>query len=203
MPLKPQTLASLLALTLFSGLSQASTFINPTPSFLMLSITQVFQFGNSLNVGLGISGLGKSSAPSLGAYDVDLTFDTDQLAFKGAVFGDAELGSQLDLFSFGGNLSSVELTTPGRVNLFELSLDTVEDINTLQADSFSLATLSFDVLNYGTSELTLSGNVLSDAHGNELVAFGMSVPVTTVPLPPAILMMVSGLLGLGFASKAR
>lgn len=200
---KIHRLCSLMALLMFAGLSQASVFVNPTPSFLILSISQITQTGDSVDVGIGISGLGAGGSPSLGAYDLDLRFDANQLAFTGAVFGDTLLGNQLDLFDFGANPRSAELSAAGTVNLFELSLDAAADLNALQADSFTLATVSFKVLNAGTGELTLIGNALSDADANPLSAVDMSVSITTVPLPSAIFPMAFGLLGLGVAGKAR
>jgi hypothetical protein len=191
------------AFWLYAGSSQASTFVNPGFSLTMVSISDITQIGNSVNVQIGISGLGGNLAPSLGAYDLDLSFDPSHLAFTGAVFGDALLGNQLDLFNFGGNLSGADLTDPGTVNFYEVSFDSVADLNDLQVNSFTLATLSFDVLDFGTSDLTLSVNAFGDAEGNDLPVTTLSTSVTTVPLPSAIFLMASGLMGLGFAGKPR
>jgi hypothetical protein len=191
------------AFWLYAGSSQASTFVNPGFSLTMVSISDITQIGNSVNVQIGISGLGGNLAPSLGAYDLDLSFDPSHLAFTGAEFGDALLGNQLDLFNFGGNLSGADLTDPGTVNFYEVSFDSVTDLNDLQVNSFTLATLSFDVLDFGTSDLTLSVNAFGDAEGNDLPVTTLSTSVTTVPLPSAIFLMASGLMGLGFAVKPR
>jgi hypothetical protein len=191
------------AFWLYAGSSQASTFVNPGFSLTMVSISDITQIGNSVNVKIGVSGLGGNLAPSLGAYDLDLSFDPSHLAFTGAEFGDALLGNQLDLFNFGGNLSGADLTDPGTVNFYEVSFDSVTDLNDLQVNSFTLATLSFDVLDFGTSDLTLSVNAFGDAEGNDLPVTTLSTSVTTVPLPSAIFLMASGLMGLGFAVKPR
>lgn len=191
------------AFWLYAGSSQASTFVNPGFSLTMVSISDITQIGNSVNVKIGVSGLGGNLAPSLGAYDLDLSFDPSHLAFTGAEFGDALLGNQLDLFNFGGNLSGADLTDPGTVNFYEVSFDSVADLNDLQVNSFTLATLSFDVLDFGTSDLTLSVNAFGDAEGNDLPVTTLSTSVTTVPLPSAIFLMASGLMGLGFAGKPR
>jgi hypothetical protein len=191
------------AFWLYAGSSQASTFVNPGFSLTMVSISDITQIGNSVNVQIGVSGLGGNLAPSLGAYDLDLSFDPSHLAFTGAEFGDALLGNQLDLFNFGGNLSGADLTDPGTVNFYEVSFDSVTDLNDLQVNSFTLATLSFDVLDFGTSDLTLSVNAFGDAEGNDLPVTTLSTSVTTVPLPSAIFLMASGLMGLGFAGKPR
>jgi hypothetical protein len=186
---------------LFVGSTHASIFINPGISFTMVSISDVAQAGSSVNVKISISGLGQASSPSLGAYDLDLGFDAGYLAFSGAVWGDALLGNQLDLFNVGGNPSGAELVAPGIINLYELSFDSVADLNSLQADGFTLATVSFDVLKAGSSQLTLSANAFADAEGNDLAVITLSAPVTTVPLPPAMLLMLSGLLGLGLVGS--
>ncbi|MDP3334953.1 MAG: cohesin domain-containing protein [Methylococcaceae bacterium] len=192
-------LATLLMLTGITQASVASTF-NPTSLFL--SITRISQTGNSVNVDIGISGLASGAAPSLSGYDVNLSFDPSYLSFTGVVFGDAALGNQLDLASLGST-TIFELAGAGIVNLFELSGDTVEDLNTLQADSFNLATVTFDVLNAGTSLLQLDLNALVDAGGNTLSAITLSAPVTTVPLPSAFLLMAPALAGLMCAGKRR
>lgn len=192
-------LATLLMLT---GITQASVVSTFNPTSLFLSITRISQTGNSVNVDIGISGLASGTAPSLSGYDINLSFDPSYLSFAAVAFGDAVLGNQLDLASLG--LTTIaELTGVGIVNLFELSGDAAEALNTLQADSFNLATVTFDVLNAGTSLLQLNFNALADADGNALSAITLSAPVTTVPLPSAFLLMGPGLAGLMLAGKRR
>lgn len=195
-------LSLLAALLMLTGIAQASVVTNFNPANLFLSITRISQTGNSVNVDIGISGLASGAAPSLSGYDVNLSFDSTYLSFAGVVFGDATLGNQLDLASLGSATIS-ELAGIGLVNLFELSGDAAEDLNTLQADSFNLATVTFDVLNVGTSLLQLDFNALADADGNALSAVTLSAPVTTVPLPSAFLLMAPALAGLMCAGKRR
>lgn len=195
-------LSLLAALLMLTGITQASVVSTFNPTSLFLNITRISQTGNSVNVDIGISGLASGAAPSLSGYDVNLSFDPSYLSFTGVVFGDVALGNQLDLASLGST-TIAELTGVGIVNLFELSGDAAEALNTLQADSFNLATVTFDVLNAGTSLLQLDLNALADADGNTLSAITVSVPVTTVPLPSAFLLMGPGLAGLMFAGKRR
>jgi len=192
----------LAVLLMLTGIAQASVVTNFNPASLFLSITRISQTGNSVNVDIGISGLASGAAPSLSGYDVNLSFDSTYLSFAAVAFGDAVLGNQLDLASLGSTTIS-ELAGIGLVNLFELSGDTAEDLNTLQADSFNLATVTFDVLNVGTSLLQLDLNALADADGNALSAVTLSAPVTTVPLPSAFLLMAPALAGLMCAGKRR
>jgi len=195
-------LSLLAALLMLTGITQASVVSTFNPTSLFLSITRISQTGNSVNVDIGISGLASGAAPSLGGYDVNLSFDSTYLSFAGVAFGDAVLGNQLDLASLGST-TIAELTGIGIVNLFELSGDAAEDLNTLQAPGFNLATVTFDVLNAGTSLLQLDLNALADADGNTLSAITVSVPVTTVPLPSAFLLMAPSLAGLMCAGKRR
>lgn len=115
--------------------------------------------GTTAAVDLVISGLGAGTAPSLAAFDVDVTFDPAVLSFVSAAFG-----VQLDILGLG----SIQAATPGvgTVNLFELSLDSPEDLNNLQDSSFVLASLTFGALSPGTSPLILHVNALGDAFGD-------------------------------------
>ena len=159
-----------------------------------LGINPVAQSGNSIDIGIVISGLDAGVAPSLSTYDLDLHFDPSQLFFASAVFGDSVLGNQLDLFNSGSNLETAEITSPGVLNLFELSLDSSADLNTFQADSFTLTTLTFNILNADTRELNIDINALGDTDGSPLSNVTVTTAtITTVPLPPAFFMMFSGL----------
>lgn len=167
--------------------AQAITIsLNPTSPITTVS--------SSFDVALVISGLGSGTAPSLGAFDLDVGYDSVVLGFSNVVFG-----NQLDLFSLGS--LTFFSSGAGSVNLYQLSLDDLNDLNTLQADSFTLATLSFNALSAGVSPLSISLNAISDADGNALAIdsiVGDSVTVNanpntgSVPEPAAWM-----LLGLG------
>lgn len=144
---------------------------------------QTIGLGSQANVALQISGLGASAAPSLGAYDVTISFNPLVLQFANLNFGDPVLGDQLDLFGLG-NIQSISTTT-NSVEIFELSLDSIDDLNALQAANFTLATLIFNATGVGTSPLNITVNALSDAYGDALGA-GIrngSVAVSAVPEP--------------------
>ena len=141
--------------------------------------------GSQVNVALTISGLGSGTAPSLSTFDVDIVFDEGILSFASATFGDPVLGDQLDLSLFG-NISSIDATLPGIVNLFELSLDPVSTLNSLQAGNFTLATLTFKTLRVGTSPLGIV-STLGDANGDPLIPNTIqNGSATVVPEPAAI-----------------
>ncbi len=158
-----------------------------------LSLVPITQTASSLSVGVSISGLGNATAPSLGAYDLDLLFDRDHLSYVGAVFGDPVSGNELDPLDLGLNPSAAALAGAGRLNLFELSLESATELKELQADSFILAVLNFDFLIAGSSQLSLNVNALSDANGDPLQAVAAPIAVTSVPLPPAFVTMAAGL----------
>lgn len=177
---------------------------------ITLSIESDPQINNQLPVYLKIAGLGDGTAPSLGVFDVDILFDPVFLAFNNATFGDPLLGDQLDLFGLGS--SSWAIPDSDTVNLYELSFDEIDDLNGLQADSFTLATLTFDVVTSGSTTLTIGQiNALGDAEGKSLsdnysvvVSSPSSVEVIRnvmeVPLPSTVLLLAPGLLWLlGFA----
>lgn len=163
------------------------------------------QSGNSVDIDVVISGLGLDVAPSLSTYDLDILFDSNHLSFLSATFGDSVLGNQLDLFDFGLNDSGASLSSSiaDAVNIFEVSLDFAADLNDFQADSFTLATLTFDVLKADSSLLSYFVNDLGDADANFLSASLTMAIVTTVPVPATVWFFGSAIAGLGFSARRK
>lgn len=120
--------------------------------------------GDTAVVDLVISELGDVASPSLGTFEIDVSFDASFLALDAAdADGDSIIDSvtldptgQLDLWGLGGNPAGAELTSPGNLNLFDVSLDLPFDLEDSQAPAFTLATLTFDAIGPGTSRLTFS-----------------------------------------------
>ena len=160
----------------------------------ILPISQSVALGAQVTPDLEIVGLG--DPPSLGTFDVNIGFDPTILTFSNATFGDPSLGDQLDPTG-GGNTISFITPGVGTVELFELSLDSDTDLNSLQASGFVLASLTFNAIGVGTSPLTVSINALGDADGNSLSASiqsgSVNVPGTSVPEPRSVLLLGSGL----------
>lgn len=141
--------------TLFS-LSVISLVFQTPAIAITLEFTptnQTTDLGKQISVDLAISGLGDKTAPSLSAFDVDIAFDSNILAFNNAVFG-----NQLDF----GSSSITSAILSSDLNLVEVSLELPGDINPLQAADFLLATVTFDAIGVGTSDLTFNRVELLD-----------------------------------------
>jgi len=153
---------------------------------------QAVSVGSSVDVDIVIANLGDGVAPSVGAFDFEILFDDSILAFDTLTFGDPVLGDQIDLSGF--LFYDAFLTGPGVLDVYEISLDLEQDLNDLQAEKFVIATLTFDAIGLGDSDLTLIQDELVDAAGNALPAFAESGSITVIPAPGAALL---GLIGLG------
>ncbi len=162
----------------------------------------VVVIGNQVDVDVNISGLGVFSAPSLGAFDLDITFDTAILDPASVSFGDPILGDQLDIFGFGAN--PMGDSGSGPVNIFEISLDLTSDLDNFQEDSFTLATLTFDTIAVGTSQI---GATIFELVDSKFPANLLDASVTQgsvrvnpasapIPEPTTIFLLSTGLIGL-------
>ena len=130
-------------------------------------VTQNVSVGNQFEVDITISDLGNFQAPSVYTFDLDVSFDSSVIAFNDVTFGDPVLGDQLDVLF--GSFTGV-VPGSGNTNIFEISFDLPWVLDSFQPESFTLATLTFDAIEEGSSELDLEVNALGDA-------FGVSIPV--------------------------
>ena len=155
--------------------------------------------GGTLSVDVVASGLRDGSAPSIGTYDFNLQYDASLLSLTDVTFG-----SGLDVQGLG-SLQDWSVKALGLANVFELSLDPIDDLNQLQADTFRLVTLTFHADAIGATALTLLINAFGDAAGNALTPdiANAAVNVTPVPLPAAVWLLLSGLTTAGFVRRAR
>lgn len=161
--------------------------------------------GDALRLNIAVDGLNNQSAPSLGSYDLALNFNSDLLSLTSIQWGDSILGNQLDIAGFGSLQDAINTALDSHIhslNLFELSFDSANDLDQLQAGSFTLLSLLFATSNTGIANLDLQVNALSDAWGNALAADIINSSVTlgqnstNVPEPSSYLLMTLGLIGL-------
>ena len=159
--------------------------------------------GGTVSVDVVASDLAGGAAPSLGAYDLDLSFDPSLLSFSNISFG-----TGLSVTGVEG-IQGSDLGT-GVINPFEVSFEDTVDLNALQADAFTLFTITFNAASAGTSLLSLSVNALSSADTvtplTADVLNGASVTVTgapAVPLPAAGWLLISGLASTGLFGRRR
>lgn len=175
-------------LLLGAGAAQAAT-LSVSPA-----IQNVGPSGTA-QVAITVSGLTANGAPSLGVYDFTLTYDPSVISFSNVSYGDPGLGNQLALSapSFQASITG----TPGAAQIIESSLDAPATLDGGQADTFTLAILTFDAIAPGTTALNLTAVTLGDADANALAATLVGGSLTVVPLPAAAWLFASalGLLG--------
>jgi len=155
--------------------------------------------GSTVSATIRISDLAGGTAPSLGGFDLNLSFDAAVLSFSGLSYG-----TGLDVLGLG-SIQFSDTATAGLLNVGEISLDAESDLDTLQPGAFALFTVTFQAIAAGASGLNLQINSLADAAGLALSATtaGGSVGVAPVPLPAAAWLLFSGLAGLAGISRRR
>jgi hypothetical protein len=179
----------------FTTSSHAIPILSITPE------TQTISTGAPVLIDVNITELATGIA--LGAFDINIGFDSTLLSFTNVVFGDPLLLGidQLDPLSLGMSLP-LATTSSGLVNLIDISLYDPAILIAAQNSSFTLAILSFDTLVAGISPITLSINNLSNANATLIEASIQSGSVTitdqtspnSIPEPtPFWLLMLSGL----------
>lgn len=180
--------ASLALATLIAALScQAQADV----SLRLLPSSPVIGVGDHLEVGIGIVGLDSGSV--LAGYDIEIVHDPGLLSLSNVTFGDPVLGDQLGIESSPATTVSYSSSSPGRTRLLEVSQDRTALLEAQQADAFRLATLTFDALAAGRSQIALAINDLADAQGERLPGMAESAEIVVVPSPAAWLTLLSGL----------
>jgi hypothetical protein len=202
---------------LFKGLLAAlslvavqQVFAN-TITIAVVPAVQRIDPGLPLTVYLQISGLGNLTSPSVGTFDLNVAFDPTVLSFNAATFGGPILGDQLDPTGLGNTINFVNPGF-GIVELFDVSLDSSSQLNSLQPSSFILGGISFNTVGIGTSPLDLTVNSLGDSDGNPLSVQLQNGSVivgamSTVPepdfLPPIMVVVIMTLLCIGRLRSKR
>ena len=171
--------------------------VNADLNLTVIPLAQEVGIGDFVDVEVAISGLGNFAPDSLSLFDLAVGFDSSIIAFLGVLFGDPVLGDQLDLIR--GSLTQV-FVGAGVVNIAKESFNLPEALDTLQADSFTLATLTFEAVGLGTSPVSLSFLVLEDSSEDRLFPALEDGSVSVVPVPGAVML---GMLGLGMVGWVK
>lgn len=154
-------------------------------------IERTYQLGDTVNLGVWISGLDPASGDALGGFDLSVGYDGSVTDYQATRFGDTLADysfippSAVETSSNGVDLDGVALT-------FDLSG---------QPPAFELFTLQFLAADVGTSSLTFGSVLLSDALGDELVSgtysatLNVVAPPSNVPEPGSLGLLLMGLAG--------
>lgn len=196
------SVSSLLRAALLS-VAALSPFSSQGANLELRASTPLATPGEVVTIDIAMSALGSGTAPSIGSLDLVIGYDASVFDFLSASFGDPLQADQLDVFGLGG-ITSI---TPsiGSIGLFELSLDTEADLNSLQAGSFIFASLAFTAHTVGTSAFNVSINTIADAVGDPLPVLVASptISVSVVPELPVMAMLIPGLMVVALSRRLR
>jgi hypothetical protein len=191
--LRKQILAFVLTMfaILYVGQSSAATL-----SFSPASTT--VGRGDTFDVDVVISDLGTDL---VGAFDFTVGFDPSIISSTDVQFG-SSLGDP-DPFAFETITGFSSDNVGGTVDAFNISLLLDFELTPLQAPSFTLATLSFQALSIGSTSLDFLFALVSDDLGLEIGSQGVSGEVSVVPIPAALWLFGTGLIGLIGLSRRK
>jgi hypothetical protein len=159
---------------------------------------QTIDMGDMAVFDLNVSGLGNEASPSIGAFSLNVFYDQNLLDFKlqSVVFS--------DYLGFSNQFVSL---LPGQAWLGEVSFETPADLNNLQPPDFTAISFAFLALNAGDTFVDFDPVILSDENGfvSAELTFSNHVTVASAPIPePAtILLLTTGLAGLGVLGRKK
>jgi len=149
--------------------------------------------GDLVTVDVMMNDLQAPVATELGAFALTVGFDQSILAFESLVYS-GFLGDTLDPFE----TSITTGVNVGSINLDNFSFLFDFELEALQGPSFVLASLTFSALNIGSSALIFSGLEFSDGFFADITADVSAttgvVNVSAVPVPGALMLLISGFL---------
>jgi hypothetical protein len=178
----------------FATLALLPPFSSAEVRLYLTPLSSPVSVGGTLNVGLGVSGL--DFAPAIAGYDVTILFDSERVKFQGIHLGDPQRGDQLHFDQTAPPPQSITHHEPGEIHLIESSLDPTNSLEESQAESFLMAILNFEAQLVGRTLFSLNVNGLSGSAAEMLTAEAVGTSVFIVPVPPASILMTTGLLTL-------
>lgn len=186
MKINKTTLSTLLAAACLVGPAlpaQAGLVVSLNPSATSIAV------GSTVNVDVVISGL-SSAGEIVGGYDLDILFSSSVLSAISGVNNSAPWGGPVEDPGF-----IFDNSTPGQVYISLLSFLLDDDLATLQGDSITLATLTFEGDSDGATSVYFGADVpyqrnivgrraqtLDVSYGSTCIAVG-SGACSTVPEP--------------------
>ncbi len=102
----------------------------------LLPEMQNITVGDSVIIDVQISELGNGTSPSVGGFNLELNYDPAVLTFNNLTFSEL-----LNIFDTG--IQSIDSSTSGTLIFGNVSLDSAEELNAAQPNSFSLANIEF------------------------------------------------------------
>ena len=187
------------------GLAHSASAAAVGPVLSVSGSATLVNITDTVTLTLNISGLkvgdnvDLTGSPSVSAFDLVLNYDPTVLTLQSSTFGSKLWLSNTSDPTYAD--VQIDLSTPGRVELFDLSSDSAATLRSLQPASFSLGTVTFAAAGIGSTKLTWdAATSLSDETGAASVAFtstdSATITSNVVPEPGTCGLVGLGLLGL-------
>jgi len=151
--------------------------------------------GNIASIDLVVSGLELGGLDEIvAAYNIATSYDSTILSFNNAVFGGA----------LGFTIPLTNATTTDTVTTIETAFSSDDSLALLQPDSILLGTLNFNTIGSGVAQFDFTSHDLTGKNSTSLdhTTISGSMTVTVIPIPSALLLFGSGVLGM-IAIKRR